>query len=238
MIFAAGLGTRLRPLTNNKPKALVELNGIPLLQHVIYKLIKTGINEIVINVHHFADLIEDYLIKNNNFGITIHISDEREQLLETGGGLINAKHFFTDCDAVLVYNVDVFSDINIQKLIDYQKSNKPLATLCVRNRKTSRYLLFNEKNQLSGWKNTKTNELKEIKYYNSHKSKWFAFSGIHIINTEIFQLTQRKGKFSIIDLYLALAKDFNIQSFEHNDDVWMDLGKIENLRKAETYFIK
>ncbi|MGB1243748.1 MAG: sugar phosphate nucleotidyltransferase, partial [Chitinophagales bacterium] len=164
MIFAAGLGTRLRPLTNDKPKALVEVNGKPLLEIVILQLKRYGFRDIVVNVHYFAKQIIRFLEAKNNFGIHIQISDESDLLLETGGGLQKAKHFLcSDDEPFLVHNVDILSDINLKALYQSHLEGSPLATLVVRNRKTSRYLLFDETNRLCGWKNVKTGEVRMMR---------------------------------------------------------------------------
>ena len=230
MIFAAGNGTRLQPETNSKPKALVEINGKTLLQLSIEKLKASGFTEIVVNVHHFASQIVDYLNENNNFGIKIHISNESDELLDTGGGLLFAKDFFKGEKTVLIYNVDVLSDINLQEMMKLHKENKALATLAVRNRETQRKLLFNSKNVLSGWKNFATGE--EIITRKNDKPTDLAFSGIHIIDTEIFKLIKSTGKFSIIKTYLELSKKHKIIAFTHNNSNWLDVGKPETLKIA------
>lgn len=232
MIFAAGLGTRLLPLTNNKPKALVEIKGTPLLEIVIKKLIYSGFNEIIVNVHHFADLVIDFLKSKNNFGIQIKISDEREMLLDTGGGLKNASWFFNDNKPLLVYNVDVLSDIDLQEFYNFHMQSESLATLAVRNRETSRYLLFNKESILCGWKNIKTDEV-IISRPNEKDLIPIAFSGIQIIDPKIFDLINQNGKFSIINSYLELAKNHRIICYNHDNNIWMDLGKKENLIEAE-----
>lgn len=228
MIFAAGKGTRLQHETNDKPKALVEINGKTLLQICIEKLKSFGISEIVINVHHFADKIEKYLKNHNNFGLSIHISDERDALLDTGGGLVKAKHFFRVNEDILIHNVDIFSEINLHEMMNFHKKNKALATLAVKDRKTNRKLLFNKANELVGWKNFATGE--EIFSRKQHEFFDFAFSGIHIINTKIFDFITQKGKFSIIKAYLELSKQYKITGFTHNNTFWIDAGKPETLK--------
>ena len=235
MILAAGLGTRLEDLTKNKPKALVELNGKPILEHLILNLKSQGFNDFVINVHHFADQIEDFLKKNNNFNSNIEISDERELLLETGGGLLKAQQFLSDTKNLIIYNVDIFSDIDLRQLISSHKKNKSLATLVVRDRNTSRKLLFDETNTLCQWRNYNTNEIKEAGIPIGELSP-MAFSGIHIVNSEIFKHITETGKFSIIDLYLRLAKNHKISAFETQHSYWIDLGKPENILEAEKLF--
>ena len=234
MIFAAGLGTRLQPFTNNKPKALVEVNGHTLLETAIKKIIHAGINEIIINVHHFAQQIIDFVNVNDNFGIDIHFSDETQQLLDTGGGLKKAAWFLKGGEPFLVYNVDILSDIDVRHLINYHKENKVLVTLAVRDRKTSRYLLFDKDFILCGWQNVKTGEKKIAR--DKPGLIPFAFSGIHIIEPAIFNLMPEPGRFSIIDVYLKLAKEYRILGYDHSLTQWLDLGRIENLKEAEGLF--
>ena len=236
MIFAAGLGTRLKPLTDNKPKALVELNGKPILEHLILRLKKQGFNNFVINVHHFADQIESFLKKNNNFNANIEISDERKQLLETGGGLLKAKRFLESSEIFIIHNADIFCDIDLNSLIEQHLKNNALATLAVQKRDSSRKLLFDEKNYLCQWKNIKTNKIKEARIPVGSLTER-SFSGIHIINSNIFKFIIEKGKFSIIDLYLRLSKDHKISAFETKHNYWFDLGKPENILEAEKSLI-
>ena len=235
LLFAAGLGTRLRPLTNDRPKALVEINGKTLLQISIEKLLYFGFDEIIVNIHHFADLMIETIEKNNGWGAKITISDERNELLETGGGLKKAAWFFDNNEPFLVHNVDVIHDLDLRQLYDYHSKNKALATLAVRKRTTSRYLIFNNKMQLRGWQNIKTGEVKIAK--RTAGQLWsFGFSGIHIIDPKIFPLLTENGKFSIINPYLKLAKTELIQGFDHSDSVWIDVGKHESLAEAKTFF--
>jgi NDP-sugar pyrophosphorylase family protein len=231
MIYAAGLGTRLRPLTNFKPKALVEIKGITLLELTIARLKTAGFDEIIINVHHFAEQVKEFLKQKNNFNIHVEISEESEQLLDTGGGLKKASWFFDGNKAFLVYNVDVISDIDLKYLYNTAEQNHAIATLAVRERKTSRYLLFDDELNLCGWKNTKTGETKISKGELAGLLP-YAFSGIQIINPAIFDLINESGKFSMIDLYLRLAADNNIKAFMHNDGYWLDVGKPESLDEA------
>ncbi|WP_460023898.1 nucleotidyltransferase family protein [Marinifilum fragile] len=232
MIFAAGLGTRLKPYTNTKPKALVELAGKTLLERAIQKLVKLGVDRIVINVHHFADLIEDFLKENNNFGVDIRISDERDHLLDTGGGLKKAIDLFIPDAPVLIYNVDILSSIDLNELIQQHESSKALVSMVMRKRESSRYLYFNKEKQLTGWKNCKTGEVKKARV-DMEESKPLAFSGIHLVNPKLFDLIEEDGKFSIIDLYLRLAKTEKMLAYKDQSDLWFDLGKPEQLQKAE-----
>lgn len=232
MIFAAGLGTRLKPYTNNKPKALVELAGKTLLERAIVKLKDLGVDRIVINVHHFADLIEEFLKENNNFGVDIRISDERNQLLDTGGGLKKAKELFIPNEPVLIYNVDILSAIDLNKFINEHNSSNALVSMVMRERVSSRYLYFNKQNQLTGWENCKTKE-KKVARPDMDESEPLAFSGIHMVDSKIFDLIKEDGKFSIIDLYLRLAKTEKMMAFKDQSDIWFDLGKPEQLKEAE-----
>jgi NDP-sugar pyrophosphorylase family protein len=233
LIFAAGLGTRLKEQTQNKPKALVSLAGKTLLQRAIEHLKSFGFDHLVINVHHFADQVIDFVQSKQSFGIRIDISDERDVLLDTGGGLKKAGQFFEKKEPVLIYNVDVISNLDLNYLREVHKQSKALATLVVRQRETSRYLMFNQEMLLSGWKNFSTGDTIVSREESFSKSNPFAFSGIHIVQPEIFKLIAEEGKFPIIDLYLRLAKDYPIKAFVDTSDLWMDLGKPAQLADAE-----
>jgi len=231
MIFAAGLGTRLRPLTESVPKALVEVNGTPLLGLIILRLKRFGFKDLIINVHHFPDMIMDYLAGHDNFGVNITISDEREVLLETGGGLQKAAWFFDDGKPFLVHNVDILSDLNLLEIYEDHIKSGALATLAVSGRKTSRVLLFDEQEILCGWRNLKTGEEKWAR----PSSKTFrerSFSGIHVISPEFFSEISQTGRFSIIDTYLELGGRFPIKAHYHDESHWMDVGKPETLQQA------
>ncbi len=231
MLFAAGLGTRLYPITKDKPKALVEINGKTLLQRNIEYLLSYGITEIVVNVHHFAPLIISEIEKNKGFGATIFFSDERDEVLETGGGLMKAKDFFkTD---FLAMNVDILTDLHLSDFIEFHSNKSPLASLAITDRESSRKLLFDDKTQLKGWKNLKTEE--EIKISDQALLE-YAFSGIHIISPDFFELVTQKGKFSIIQPYLELMEKQTILGFDHSGDLLLDVGKKEALTKAEKLF--
>lgn len=231
IIFSAGLGTRLRPLTNNKPKALVELNGKPLLWHAIQKLSDSGISQIIVNVHHFSEQIIAYL-SANKFDIPIHISDESDMLLDTGGAIKNAQSFLQQSENFIAYNVDVISTVNISDIIKSHENSDALATLVVRDRKTSRYLLFDQEKHLTGWENINTGEQK-ISRNTFAKSNAYAFSGIQVISSEIFNYIEEDGKFSIIDLYLRLAKQHTVNCYIDHSDFWLDLGKPGQIELAE-----
>jgi NDP-sugar pyrophosphorylase family protein len=232
IIFSAGLGTRLKPLTDTMPKALVPIAGKPLLQWNIEKLIAAGCSLIVVNVHHFPDMIRDFLKKNDNFGITIRISDESGELLDTGGGLLRAAPLFRPGEPIIAHNVDVISHLELKTLIKFHSDNNPLATLVVRDRQTQRYLLFDNRMLLCGWMNKATGEVKQSgRLYDSHLIP-FAFSGIQIISHEIFTLIEQRGRFSVIDAWLNLAAQNRIMGFVDNSGFWMDLGKQEQLEEA------
>lgn len=232
LIFAAGLGTRLKPFTEIMPKALVPVAGIPMLEILIKHLQQYGISEMIINVHHFANQVIAFLKQNNNFGANIVISDESDLLLDTGGGLKKAAWFFSDYKPFLVHNVDVISDLNYQEILDKHMDSGSLATIAVSKRETSRYFLFDDGMQLCGWENTKSGEVRIVRPEDLNLSR-YAFSGIHIINPEIFTLINRNGKFSIVDTYLEIADTHKITGFEHRPDNWVDLGKPEEFLKAE-----
>lgn len=231
MIFAAGLGTRLKPLTDNKPKALIKFGGIPLLEHVITKLKKFGIREIIINTHHFADQIRNFLQTQNHFEIRIEISYE-EELLETGGGLKKAGWFFDDRQPFLLYNTDVLSNIDLTEMLKSHLATNPLATLSVRQRKTSRYFLFDLQDKLVGWESKNSSEIKIVAEPNGATSS-LSFMGIHIISPQIFDLFSENGAFSIVDTYLRLAGEGHfIKAFRADKYAWLDLGRLENLTKS------
>ncbi|MDK2978842.1 MAG: mannose-phosphate guanylyltransferase [Bacteroidales bacterium] len=234
MIFAAGKGTRLKPLTNSMPKALVKINGIPMLERVIQKLIQSGVNEIIINVHHFAGQIINFLKENDHFGIRIEISHEKDELLDTGGGLKKTSWFFNDNKPFILHNVDILSNIDLAKMLEYHQHNNALATLAVRERKSSRYFLFNHQNRLCGWQNVKTGEI--MNHNPSNATNKLAFSGIHIINPEIFDYWPDSSKFSIVKTYLDLSQNHPIIAFPHNQDYWYDIGKPDSLKEADAFF--
>ena len=228
MIFAAGKGTRLQPLTNTIPKALVKINGIPMLEIVINKLIENGFDEIIINLHHFPEQIIDFVKQKKYFGIKIEFSLEKEKLLNTGGALKIVKKYFDDGKDFLLHNVDIISDINLKEVYSFHQKNNALVTVVVKDRKTSRYFLFDENYLLAGWENIKTGEKIISRKLNENLIP-LAFCGIHIINPRIFDLINKKGAFSIIDLYLRLAKDQKIKAFDIDDTFWMDIGKLDEL---------
>lgn len=232
MILAAGLGTRLKPLTDTIPKALIKINGHSLLGLQINKLKSEGFDQIIINVHHFADQIKYYLQKNNYFGCTIKISDENEKLLDTGGGLKKASHFFSDNKPFLLHNVDILSSINLKKMIEFHLESSSIATLAIQDRKSPRKFLFDEKLILCGWMNEKADK-KIIARDSQTRLLPFSFSGIQIIDPKLFTYFPDEDVFSLIDLYLKAAQKKKITGYVHNEDEWIDLGKIENVNQSE-----
>ena len=232
LLLAAGKGTRLKSLTNKKPKALVEINGVTLLERNIKKLMFYGVDEIIINVHHCANQIIQFLKDKDHFGIRIEISDERDELLDTGGGLLKASWFFDDKMPFFIHNVDVLSEVNLREMLEYHNYTNLEITLAVKNRESSRYLLFDQQKHLIGWKNASTKGM--VMTRNSPKKyEEYGFSGIQIMNPSIFKDIEQKGKFSLIDLYLTLSKHHMIVAYIHNKDRWIDVGTKEKLKKAE-----
>jgi NDP-sugar pyrophosphorylase family protein len=235
MIFAAGLGTRMRPITQQLPKALVPIQGTPLLEIVIKRLKYFGINDIIINVHYLADQIETFLSENHNFGVNILISDERDKLLETGGGLKKAQWFFEDNAPFLVCNTDVLSTIDLQQLTQYHlQQHEAIATLAIQWRKTSRYLLFDSQYSLSGWLNTKNGEVK-LSSHNATQLQMMAFSTFQILEPRLFQYFPKdRDVFTTIDVFLnAVQQGETIKGFLHPEDMWIDVGTPENIEAAQ-----
>jgi N-acetyl-alpha-D-muramate 1-phosphate uridylyltransferase len=227
MILAAGIGTRLRPITLEKPKCLVEVQGISLLEHTIRYLKYFDVKEIVINVHHFADQIEQFIQDKNSFGIKIVLSDEREALLDTGGGLLKAKWFFDDNKPFFLIASDVITDLDLTALYNFHLHRNPLVTLAVKHRPSSREFLFDPAWRLCGWHNNVTGETRWVKEITNPLK--IAFSTIHVIDPGLFDLVTESGVFSLIDLYLRLAKENVILGFKHNETEWFEFGRIENL---------
>lgn len=233
LIFAAGKGTRLKPLTDHHPKAMARVNGIPLLERNIKYLQSFGINDFVINVHHFGQQIVDFLKENNNFNAKIEISDEHAELLETGGGLVFARRFLDFGEDFLIMNADILTDMNITDFVNYHQKNKDFATLAVSDRNSSRKLLFNEDMILRGWMNVQSGEQRLAEFNKGFKA--LAFSGIHCINPEIFNKIKRTGKFSIMEEYLDLMLTEKIHGYEH-DARLVDVGRPESVLEAEQIF--
>jgi len=235
MLFAAGLGTRLKPWTEYHPKALAVVNGQSLLQRNILYLQQYGIRDVVVNIHHFADQIEAAVTTNNGWGSTITISDERDAVLETGGGLQKAAPYFAGTGDFLVMNVDILTDLDINSLVQQHRAHQPLATLATSNRQSSRYFLFNTQNRLCGWRNAKTGEEKIVNPQPALIDK--AFSGIHLLNERLFSLIRQQGKFSMVDVYLSLAAQHTIESYDHSGSRFIDVGKPESILQAEKMFV-
>ncbi len=237
MIFSAGLGTRFKPWTDKHPKALAVVNGKSLLQRNIEYLQQYGIRDIIVNVHHFAEQIEDDIEKNNGWESKIIISDEREELLDTGGGLLKAKPFFTPGERFITCNADILTDLDISKLLAFHEKNQPLISFAVTERKTSRYFLFDDNNQLCGWRNSNTGEEKVVRKKSGLLQK--AYSCVVVFEYDVFRLAEEagfKGKFSLTDLYLEFAKKYKILGFDHTGDRWADVGKTESVTVAEKLF--
>ena len=252
MIFSAGLGTRFKPWTDKHPKALALVNGKSLLQRNIEYLQQHGINDVIVNVHHFAEQIEDAIVENDGWGSDILVSDERDEVLETGGGLLKAKELFTPGENFITCNVDILTDLDISKLVAFHEEKKSLISFAVTGRKTSRYLLFDENNRLCGWRNTKTGEEKipagSLKKENPNSLKEEiiklpliekAYSCVVLFDYDIFRLMEEygfTGKFSLIDLYLKLASGHLIMGYDHTGDRLVDVGKPESIAIAESLF--
>lgn len=240
MIFAAGLGTRLRPLTNDRPKALVEVGGIAMLERVINRLKSHGISEIVINIHHFGEKIIEFVKQNNNFGITIHISDERDLLLDTGGGILKAQQWLDGNEPIIIHNADILTDIDLHKMVKQHIDNKADATLLVADRKTARYFYIDEANQLRGWTNISTGEVKPADYVANKTDKLRAFGGVHIVSPTIFDKLKEysiEPKFSITPFYIDKCNELKIMGYTPCENYqWHDIGKIESIAIAEQEF--
>jgi NDP-sugar pyrophosphorylase family protein len=235
MILAAGLGTRLKPFTDKHPKALVTVNGKTILQRNIEYLAGFGIKDVIVNVHHFANQIINLIKNKNGFGSKITFSDETNEVLETGGGIKKAGWFFEkEKDPFVVMNVDVLTDMNLEEMILQHEKQNPLVTLAVTQRDTSRYFLFDELDHLCGWRNIKTGDQKMSR--EAEKITQKAFSGIHIISPKIFTLIKMEGKFSMVDVYLELAKTQFITAFDHSGSKFIDVGKPESILKAKKLF--
>ena len=256
MIFAAGLGTRLKPLTDRIPKALVRVGGKPLIEYVLKNLVAAGSKRIVVNVHHFANQIIEYL-QQNDFGVDIRVSDETEMLLDTGGGIKNAAPFFNTSEPVLIHNVDILSNVDLRALYNYaceaEIEQKVDAVLLVSLRKTKRYLIFNKDMRLVGWTNVDTGEVKSP-YATLHELTFtqpydnnnitneqygytlFAFSGIHVIGNKVFEaMNECSAKFPIMDFYLQYAKDLHFVGKVKNNLKLMDVGKLDTLAEADAF---
>ncbi len=236
MVLAAGLGTRLRPLTNDRPKALVEINGTTLLELTLNKLKSVGVTEVVVNVHHFAQMVADYLTAHNNFGLRIEVSREDDVLLDTGGGVKKAGWFFQETSAeeerpFFLHNVDVLSTIDLKQMMEAHQQSGCLVTLAVQARESSRKLLFDEQGRLCGRRRVRAGKEEIVRP--AQNLQPLAFSGIHVISPRLLGLIAETGVFSIIDTYVRLAgAGEKIQAFRADAYYWLDLGKPENIQQA------
>ncbi len=235
MIFAAGLGTRLKPWTDHHPKALAMVNGKSLLQRNILYLQEYGITEVVINVHHFADQIIDAVKRNQGWGSSVIISDETDAVLETGGGLKKAAPLFAGEENMVILNADILTNLQLDQMILQHRQTNALATLAVSQRESSRYFLFGSDSKLKGWTNVNTGEVKP-EGLNTAGLFNRAFSGLHVIQTALLQKISREGKFSMVDVYLDLCATEDIYAFDHTGALLLDVGKPESLVKAASLF--
>jgi len=233
LLFAAGLGTRFKPWTDKHPKALAVVNGKSLLQRNIEYLQTYDITDVVVNVHHFPEQIVDVIEKNNGWGSTVTISDETDELLETGGGLLKAKHLLFR-DTILTLNVDILTEINLKHFLAHHQQENALITVAVSERETSRYLLFNKYNRLIGWRNKKSGEERIVIQAKDIFEK--AYSGLAIFQPETLDLITLRGKFSLIDAYLQLAPQNKIAAYDHTGERLIDVGKPESVSLAEKMF--
>lgn len=243
MIFSAGLGTRFRPWTDSHPKALAMVNGKSLLQRNIEYLQQFRIRDVIVNVHHFADQLENIIMENNGWGSKVQISDERDKLLDTGGGLLKAKEYFTPGEKFITCNADILTDLDIGRLIAFHTREKALISFGVTKRNTSRYLLFDENDRLCGWRNKKTGEERISLPSPSGEGPGVrfqkAYSCVVVFEYDVFRLMETRGflgKFSLIDVYLSLAADHLIMGFDHTGDRFTDVGKPESISEAEMIF--
>lgn len=235
MIFAAGLGTRFKPWTDQHPKALAMVNGKSLLQRNVEYLQTQGITDVVVNVHHFADQIVAAVDQNNGWGSKVTISDETDAVLETGGGLVKARPLLDGNTPFVTINADILTDFNIGDLLTFHQQEKALISFAVSERSTSRYFLFDEANRLSGWTNTQTSEEKIVRSVPNLKR--MAYSCVVVFEPAVFPLIRQTGKFSLTEMYLDLAPEHTIMGFPHSGDRWMDVGKTESVKKAEALFM-
>lgn len=234
MIFSAGLGTRFKPWTDKHPKALALVNGKSLLQRNIEYLQQYGITDVVVNVHHFADQIIEAVEKNKGWGSKVKISDECDAVLETGGGLLKARHLLESDEPFVTINVDILTNLDLNKLLAYHAQHKPLVSFGVTNRKTSRNFLFDEQNRLCGWRNNTTGETKISVAKDNLIEK--AYSCVVVFEPTIFSLIRQQGKFSLTEPYLDLCKDHLILGYDHSGDQWVDVGRPESVKVAEAMF--
>jgi len=248
MIFAAGLGTRFKPWTDQHPKALAIVNGKSLLQRNIEYLQQYGITDVVVNVHHFADQVIEAIEKNNGWGSKVLISDERAEVLETGGGLLKARPLLEGDEPFVTINVDILTNLNLHHLLAFHQHQKPLISFAVSNRKTARNFLFDEENRLCGWRNNVTGDEKgphlQLRSFplgtpgrEGKKLIEKAYSCVVIFEPMVFSLIRQSGKFSLTETYLDLAKDHLILGYDHSGDVLVDVGKLDSVAVAESFFV-
>lgn len=238
MIFSAGLGTRFKPWTDKHPKALALVNGKSLLQRQLEYLQSHGIKDVIVNVHHFADQLDEAIVENDGWGSNVLVSDERDEVLETGGGLLKAKDLFTPGEAFITCNADFLTDLNIRNLIQYHNEKKALITFGVTNRKSSRNLLFNTDYRFVGWKNNSSGETKTA-IPGETIAHELAYSCVVVFDYKVFELMKQygfTGKFSLIDVYLKLAPHHLIIGYNHTGDKLVDVGKPESVAIAESLF--
>lgn len=236
MIFAAGLGTRLRPLTDTVPKALIEVGGISMLERVAWRLVEAGATRLIINAHHHAEQIERLVAKREGFGVETFISDESEELLDTGGGLYNASRFFRRDLPFLVHNADILTDFDLRAFYNAHSQSDALATLAVMHRESSRYLLFDGERYLCGYGNSAAGR-EELSREPRGGAERSGFCGVHVISPEIFDLITERGIFSIIALYMRLSREgFRIAPYDIDGARWIDIGKPDQLERARALF--
>ena len=237
MILAAGTGTRLKPLTDTTPKALIPVGGTPMLEHILLKIKAAGYTHVIINIHHFGEQIIDFLASKNNFGMKVEISDERNYLLDTGGALRQACRMLDGKEPFLVHNVDVFSNVDLNAMVQSHIRSNALATLLVSQRRSARELLFDKEERLCGWRNRETGEVKSF-FPNFDPSGYsgYAFGGVHVISPEIFRFMEEwTGKFSIIHFYLSVCPKNSVRFYTENELQWMDAGKMKGLEETERW---
>ena len=235
MVFAAGLGTRLKPYTDSMPKALVPVNGRPMLKITLDKLARYGFDDIVVNVHHFADQVNEFVAQYDNKKMTIRISDESDELLDTGGGLKKAEDYLKGNSPFLIHNVDILSNIPLDLVYNSHMADNPLATVVVQDRDYDRKLIIDEKNFVCGWEDLVTGE-RIINREPEGSLRSMTFSSIHVIHPDIFPLIKREGSFSIIPVYLDLLAEYPIKAWNADGYKWIDIGTPEKLRQAEEMF--
>jgi MurNAc alpha-1-phosphate uridylyltransferase len=232
MILAAGQGTRLRPLTNDIPKPLVRFQGKPLLEIIIDRLLSSGIEKIVVNIHHLAGQVLEFLKSRDYYNGRVLVSDETDRLMDTGGGVLKARELLDNGEPFILHNVDVYTNLDITRLVKAHEADNSVITIAVKKRTPSRSLLFDEQNYLSGWQNNKTGEIKIIRDFKGDL-KDFGNSCVYVINPEFFELVSCKEPVSLTDLYLDLAKTHQIKGYIHDQDYWYNLGLYDTFLKAE-----